>query len=324
MSDSLRVLVTGAKGFVGRAVLKALLDHRDRSLDVVAAVRSEDRSRNQLPCRYQRNLELNSDVGWDEALIGVDVVIHCAARVHVMAEKAADPLAEFRRVNVEGTLRLARLAHASGVRRFVYLSSVKVHGESTTDRSPFRGAEMLAPSDPYAVSKAEAEQKLSAFCRAKGMELVIVRPPLVYGPGVKGNFLSLMKLASSSLPLPFGAVKNQRSMVYVDNLAHFLVCCATSSLAAGKAFLVSDGEDLSLAGLLAALRRSLGKGPLLVPIPIALFRFAGWLIRKQSVVERLVGSLQVDCGEAVDALNWAPPYSVEQALQKTVDYYRAR
>nr|WP_284709317.1 SDR family oxidoreductase [Marinobacter sediminum] len=317
-------MVTGATGFVGRAVLRALLNHHEPSSGVVAAVRRENLSADELPCRYKGGLELTSEDGWPEALVGVDVVIHCAARVHVMAETAVDPLTEFRRVNVEGTIRLAKLARASGVRRFVYLSSVKVHGESTTHRSPFRDSEGLAPQDPYAVSKAEAEQELFTYCREQGMELVIVRPPLVYGPGVKGNFLSLMKLASSPLPLPFGAVANRRSMIYVDNLAHFLACCAKSPLASGQSFLVSDCEDISLAELLLRLRRSLGKRPLLLPVPVALFRFAGCLTGKQAVVERLVGSLQVDCDTAANVLGWEPPYSVEQSLEATVDDFLAR
>lgn len=323
MSIAPKVLVTGASGFVGRAVIDALIDQPQSPFEVLAAGRGPE-SVSNLPCKYVGGLELTSDNGWLKAFAGVDVVVHCAARVHIMKDAAGDPLAEFRRVNVEGTLRLAKMAAQAGARKFIFLSSVKVHGESTTHREPFRDSEELAPKDPYAVSKVEAETELQVFCESHNLDLVVVRPPLVYGPGVKGNFLSLLKVCRSSIPLPFGALANRRSMIYVHNLAHFLVCCISSPEAARQAFLVSDGEDLSMAELLSKLRWLCGNKPLLIPVPVLLFRLVGALTRKGAVVDRLAGSLQVNSSKAGHLLGWVPPYSVAQGLKATVDDFLAR
>lgn len=254
---------------------------------------------------------------WGQALQGIDVVIHCAARVHVMDEQAADPLAEFRAVNVEATRHLAEQAAAGGVKRFVFVSSIKVNGEETAPGHPFTADAAPQPQDPYGQSKLEAEQALFAVARQTGLEVVVVRPPLVYGPGVKANFASLMRALQRRLPLPFGAIDNRRSLVARDNLVDLLLLCARHPAAAGGVFLVSDGEDLSTAQLCRDLSKALGVRPRLLPIPAVLLRLLGLLTGKGRQVQRLLGSLQVDISSTRSRLDWAPPISVEQALRET-------
>ncbi|GGY76490.1 UDP-glucose 4-epimerase [Marinobacter zhanjiangensis] len=253
-----------------------------------------------------------------EELASADVVVHCAARVHVMADSAADPLTEFRRVNVDGSLDLARRAAEVGVRRFVFISSVKVNGEHTDYRPPFEADEPPGPEDPYGISKREAEDGLRALARETGMEVVIVRPPLVYGPGVKGNFRSLLKLARLPIPLPFGVIENRRSLVYLENLVDFIVCVAQHPQAANETFLVSDGKDMSTTQLLRVLRRSTGSAAMLLPVPVVCFWWAGALLGKKPLVQRLCGSLQLDISKARQLLSWSPPFSVEEGLANTV------
>ncbi|PSF12988.1 UDP-glucose 4-epimerase family protein [Marinobacter shengliensis] len=314
-----RVLVTGASGFVGSAVVKRLLAQSD-SYEVVAVARSA-RADEGPGFRSVSGLELNNCEGWADALHGVDVVVHCAARAHVMKDQSLDPLAEYLRVNVDGALNLASEASKAGVKRFVFISTVKVHGEDTNHRAPFCEADKPVPEDAYARSKHEAEQKLKAFCEQVGMELVVARPPLVYGPGVKGNFASLLKLCNLPIPLPFGCMKNKRSMVYVGNLADFLVQCVSLPAAAGEAFLISDDDALSLSELLAELRRAQGRSPWQVLVPVFLFRFAAVLLGKSSAIERLTGELRVDSSKARHVLGWSAPYSVNEGLKLTVDDY---
>lgn len=317
-----RILVTGASGFVGGAVVERLLKQPEL-YDVVAAGRS-DRGVGGSTCRIVSGLELSEPAGWAEALQGVDVVIHCAARAHVMNDTSLDPLAEFRRVNVDGALNLAAEASKAGVKRFVFVSTVKVNGESTNRRAPFRETDEPSPEDGYARSKAEGEWKLRDFCEQAGMELVVVRPPLVYGPGVKGNFLSLLKLCNLPVPLPFGSMKNKRSMVYVGNLADFLVRCVGEPKAPGETFLISDDVTLSLAELLKNLRRAQGRAAWLIPVPVFLFRLAGTLLGKAAAVERLTGELMIDSSKARNVLGWSAPYSVQQGLKATVDGFTQR
>lgn len=254
---------------------------------------------------------------WGEALQGVEVVIHCAARVHVMDEQAADPLAEFRAVNVEATRHLAQQAAAAGVTRFVFVSSIKVNGEETAAGRPFTADATPRPQDAYGQSKLEAEQALFAIAAQTGLEVVVVRPPLVYGPGVKANFASLMRALQRRLPLPFGAIDNRRSLVARDNLVDLLLCCARHPAAAGQVFLVSDGEDLSTAQLCRGLSQALGVRPRLLPVPPALLRLLGRLTGRSQQVQRLLGSLQVDISATCRRLDWRPPVRVEQALRET-------
>lgn len=310
----IKVLVTGAAGFVGSALLRELQQHE--GLQALGLCRV-------LPADVDPDAPLVAvgdlaDADLSAVLQDVDVVIHAAGRAHVMQEVATDPLAEYRHANVEVSLNLARQAAAAGVRRFVFISSVKVNGESTCGRGPYAASDVPAPEDAYGISKYEAEQALQAFCAGQGMELVIVRPPLVYGPGVKANFASLMRLCDKSVPLPFGSINNRRSMVYLGNLVDFILLCVTHPAAANQVFLVSDRNDLSLTELVAGIRSAMGRKRSLLAVPAGLFRLAGRLTGKQAVVERLLGDLQVDSSKAHELLDWQPPYRVEQGLAATV------
>lgn len=307
------ILLTGSTGFVGSALLaelKKLPDFR-----VVAAVRSAASPASD-DVVVVGNIDGTTD--YSAALNGVDVVVHAAARAHIMRDEVADPLAEYRKVNVEGTLNLAKQAVAAGVKRFVYISSIKVNGESTTGLSAFTEADSAKPEDPYGVSKYEAEQGLRLLAQETGLEVVIIRPPLVYGPGVKANFLSLVKLSATRVPLPFGSVNNHRSMVYVGNLVSFIIHCIRHPAAANETFLVSDVEDVSLRNLVTYIRLCFGRSPRLLPVPVGLFKLAGALTGKRGMVDRLVGDLQVDSSKARSLLGWVPPYTVEQGIAATV------
>lgn len=235
-----------------------------------------------------------------------------------MRDEVADPLAEYRRVNVDGTMNLARQALAAGVKRFIYISSIKVNGESTSGGFPFSELNDPLPEDQYGLSKHEAEQQLRQLALNTGMEFVIIRPPLVYGPGVKANFLTLLKLAATGLPLPFGLVNNQRSMIYVENLVDFIIHCAHHPAAANQTFLISDGEDVSLRSLISHIRLAMKRPLRLFPVPVFLFKWAGVLTSKLGVVDRLVGDLQVDSSKAMALLSWAPPFTVKQGIAATV------
>jgi nucleoside-diphosphate-sugar epimerase len=256
---------------------------------------------------------------WSAALQDVDKLVHCAARVHVMQDDSTDPLRAYRLVNVECTLNLARQAAASGVRRFVFVSSIKVNGEATQPRQPFSADDLPAPLDPYGVSKLEAEQGLREIEARTGMEVVIVRPPLVYGPGVKANFASMMRWVARGLPLPFGAIDNARSMVALGNLVDFLVTCLKHPEAAGQTFLVSDGEDVSTTELLRRTAKAMGKKALLLPIPSSVLVSGATLLGKRSVAQRLCGSLQVDIEKTRRLLGWNPPLTLDQGLKKAVE-----
>jgi UDP-glucose 4-epimerase len=252
---------------------------------------------------------------------GISAVLHLASRVHVMRETCTDPLAEFRRVNVEGTVRLARAAAAAGVRRFVFVSSIKVNGETTDSRDPFTADEQPAPLDPYGVSKREAEDALRVVASESGMEVVIVRPVLVYGPGVKANFESMMRWLSKGVPLPFGALTNKRSLVALDNLVDLLIVCIDHPAAANQTFLVSDGEDLSTTELLKRIARSLDKPARLLPVPQGLIKGAASLAGLRGLSQRLCGSLQVDIEKTRRVLAWSPPMSVDESLRTTAIHF---
>jgi nucleoside-diphosphate-sugar epimerase len=308
-----RILVTGPDGFVGYRLCERLL--RDGF-----AVRGAQFAEAPLPegCESVIVGDLAEARNWDDALADVDRVVHLAARVHIMNDTADDPLADFRHVNVEGTRAVAEAAVKAGVKRFVFVSTVKVLGESSGER-PFRADDPCAPEDPYGVSKMEAEQLLHDICSGAAMELCIVRPTLVYGPGVRANFEKLLNAVARGIPLPFGAIDNQRSLVGVDNLVDLLTLCLSHPGAANESFMVSDGRDLSTPELVRRMARALGCRPRLLPVPPALMRLAGRLLGKGDAVERLLGSLTVDIGKNRELLDWTPPVSVEDGMREMVE-----
>ncbi|SDI00213.1 Nucleoside-diphosphate-sugar epimerase [Pseudomonas delhiensis] len=315
----MKVLLTGATGFVGRGVLEAFAAIPELRLAV--AVRS--RLPGEFPGVEVHSIDgLSATQDWSGALAGVDVVVHAAARVHVMCETADDPLAEFRAVNVEGTLNLARQAAAAGVRRFIFISSVKVNGESTPPGRPFRAEDAPAPADPYGQSKLEAERALSRLAEDCAMEWVVIRPPLIYGPGVGANFASLMRAVQRQLPLPFARVRNRRSLVARDNLVDLLRVCLGHERAANQVFLVSDDQDLSSAELCRRLAAALGVRSRLLPVPVALLQGLAALFGRGAQAQRVLGSLQVDIGKTRELLGWRPPVGVDQALAATARWYR--
>jgi nucleoside-diphosphate-sugar epimerase len=254
---------------------------------------------------------------WSAALHGVESVIHVAGRAHVMRETADDPLAEFRRVNVSATTALAREAVRAGVRRFVFISSIKVNGEETILGRPYRADDAPAPADAYGVSKHEAESELRHIASETGMEVVVIRPVLVYGPGVKGNFRSMMRWMRRGIPLPLGAIHNRRSLVSLDNLVDLIVTALRHRAAANRTFLVSDGEDLSTTELLRRLGSAFGAVPPLLPVPSVLLETSALLLGRGRFVKRLCGSLQVDITETRATLDWTPPVRVDDALRRT-------
>ncbi len=303
-------LVTGANGFVGSAVFAAL---KSKGVEVRGAVRNpgpED-------CLAIGNI--SSDTNWDVALSGVDTVIHTAARVHVMKDSSDSPLEEFRKINVDGTLKLATQATNAQVSRFIFISSIKVNGESTRPGEYFSEDDEVDPPDPYAISKWEAEVGLTQLASETGMAVVIIRPPLVYGPGVGGNFRSLMRWVECGLPLPFASFDNRRSLVALDNLVSLILVCIDHDAAANQIFLVSDGEDLSTRDLVERLAAAMAKSSRLVPIPASLLTLMAGLFGKQEIVRRLCDSLQVSVVKADSLLGWKPPVSVNRAMLEAVE-----
>lgn len=298
-----KIFVTGGSGFVGSRLIYQLAA---QGCAVTAAVRAP------------------ADDGvpnWVDDLAGHAAVIHCAARVHVLDESAADPLAEFRRANVEGTLRLARQAAAAGVRRFVFISSIKVNGEVTAPGRPFTAFDPPAPQGAYGISKLEAEQGLRQLAQQTGMQLVIIRPVLVYGPGVKANFRTMLRWLNRGVPLPLGAIDNRRSLVALDNLVDLVVRCVDHPAAAGETFLVSDAEDLSTSQLLRRLAVAMKRPARLVPVPAVLLKLAAGVLGKRSVTQRLCDSLQVDIVHTCGTLDWNPPVSVDDSFRDTVNAF---
>jgi len=258
---------------------------------------------------------------WQPILKNIDIVIHVAGRAHIINDAAANPLAEFRKVNTDATLQLARQAAKAGAKRFIFISSIKVNGETTEPGYPFTPADQFVPTDPYGVSKYAAEQGLLALARETGMEVVIIRPPLVYGPNVKANFVSMIKWVRKGIPLPFGAIDNQRSLVALDNLLSFIIHCIDHPKAANEIFLISDGEDVSTTELLRRVARALGKKSRLVPVPVSWLRFVAELAGKEDVANRLLGSLQVDSSKARELLGWKPVITMDEQLKKTADVF---
>jgi len=318
MHDNL-ILVTGATGFVGRHLCSRL---KDEGRAVRCSVRNQFSIENSVVVG-----DIGPDTQWGEALADVDIVIHLAARVHIMKDTISDPLAEFRLVNVDATLNLARQAAVAGVKRFIFLSSVKVNGEETLPHpnplpegegmtACFTEQDTPAPQDPYGISKHEAEDGLRRLAEETGMEVVIIRSPLVYGPGVKGNFASMMRWVGKGIPLPLGAIRNQRSLVAIDNLVDFIIVCIDHPKAANQTFLVADGEDLSTTELLRRVGQAMDKPARLVPVPAGMLKFGAALLGKKDVAQRLCGNLQVDISKAREVLGWKPVVSVEEGLGK--------
>jgi UDP-glucose 4-epimerase len=316
---TLRVLVTGANGFVGKAVSRALLQRGD---SVAGAVRHA-----QTAAEGVREWLLDVDdfkgveQRWPVAM-QCDAVIHCAARVHLMHETSADPLAAYRGTNVDGALRVAAAARRMGARRFVFVSSIKAVGEAGAGR-PIKETDAAEPADPYGISKLEAERALLDYGRESGLEIVIVRPPLVYGPGVRANFLQLMSAIAKGVPLPLGAITARRSLVFVDNLADALVHCTTDPRAAGQIFHVTDGRDLSVAELARALARQLHVPARLIPVPVGMLRLAGRVTGRSAQIDRLIGELRLDSSHLCECLGWYPPHTVEHGLLETAAWYRS-
>lgn len=304
----MKILVTGANGFVGSSVCQRLMTKQHH---VVKAVRKAQQH-NEVTVG-----SIDADTDWSAALENCEALVHLAARVHVMQETIADPLAAFRKVNTVGTLNLARQAAAVGVKRFLYMSSIKVNGES----GMFSDAQQYNPQDDYARSKWEAEVGLQLVAAQTGMEIVILRPPLVYGPQVGANFLSLLKAVDRGLPLPFGLINNCRSMVYVGNLADAVAVSLTHSRAVGQTFLVRDGDNTSTSGLVRLMAQTLKKSPRLIPVPPAWLMLAGKLTGKTDMMKRLLDTLAVDSRAIERELEWRPPYTMQEGMQITADWY---
>jgi len=312
----MKVLVTGASGFVGSALCAHLVAEGHAVRGAVRSIQGKP-----LPgVEYQIVSDMSFGANWREVLTDINVVVHCAARVHVMKEASVDPLAAFREVNVKGTACLAEQAVDRGAKRFIYISSIKVNGEATSGH-PFKADDTPEPEDPYGISKWEAEQVLREIAEKTGLEVVIIRPPLVYGPGVRANFLRLMQGIMSGVPLPLGAIDNRRSLVALDNLVDLIEDCLNNPQAINQTFLVSDGDDLSTKALFQRTAVALGRPVRLIPIPVSLLWAMARLFGKSDFAERLCGSLQVDISKTQDRLSWSPPISVDEALHKTAKHF---
>jgi len=297
----MNILVTGSSGFVGSYLIKSIetYSHVAKKLSFTAFLKES----------YDKSLFSN-----------ISVVVHCAARVHVMNDKSLDPLSKYRVVNTTGTIHLARAAVKAGVKRFIFVSSIKVNGESTSARRPFTSDDPRSPKDFYGQSKSEAEEQLLGIAKETGLEVVIIRPPLIYGPGVKANFATLLKFVEKGLPLPFGCIKNnKRSLVSVGNLTDLIATCIDHPKASGQVFLVSDDHDVSTASMVTHISRALGKSSKLLTVPLWCYRLFGKLAGKVDAVDRLLGSLQVDITYTKDRLNWAPPITLEDGFKETAD-----
>ncbi|MBF7072237.1 SDR family oxidoreductase [Glaciecola sp. MH2013] len=310
------ILLTGGTGFVGKALLDALKNRNVRCLG--------RRKPSIIASTSFFESEINANTDFAVALQDTNVLIHCAARVHIMSDSATNPLEAFREINTYGTLNLAQQASDAGVKRFIFISSIKVNGESTEPHSPFRPDDQFVPTDPYGLSKYEAEVGLREIAKNTGMEVVIIRPPLVYGPGVKANFASMMKWMNKGVPLPLGGIRgNKRSLVSVDNLVHLIVTCIEHSNAANQTFMVSDDNDVSTSQLLANMATALGAPNRLLSIPSTWFILAVKLMGKAAIAQRLCGSLEVDISKTKEMLNWRPPCSSAESMKKTADAYLA-
>ncbi len=318
MPTDLEVLITGATGFVGRFLCAHLLED---GFSVRATVRSSGTAASLVAGVEPTSIEsIGPETEWRHAVNDIDTVIHLAARVHIMNDPSSDPLADFRRVNMQGTENLARQAAQAGVKRLVFVSSIKVNGEENA--TPYTPNSPPSPSDPYGISKWEAEQALRKIGQETGMEVVVVRPTLVYGPGVKANFFAMMNIVAKGIPLPLASINNRRSLISVGNLVDALATCAVHPQAAGKTYLVSDGEDISTPDLIRRTARALGVPARLFPVPASVMRFAGAVTGKRAAVDRLLGSLTVDSSRIRSELGWKPPFSMEEGLRETAEWYK--
>ncbi|NQU56693.1 MAG: SDR family oxidoreductase [Rhodospirillales bacterium] len=314
----MRVLVTGGGGFIGRALIPCLIK---AGHSVIASSRDLG---TVLPGASVRQVgELGPETDWSEALDGIDAVVHLAARVHVMDEFAADPVTENNRINAEGTARLANQAAQAGIKHFIFLSTIKVHGEAS-ETEPFRAKDTPNPQDPYAIAKLEAEQALLEIAAKAAMRADIIRPPLVYGPGVRGNFLSLLRLCAKGWPLPFGSIHNSRSLIYVGNLAALICHMLDHPATPGGISLCRDGEDVSTPELFRRVSRALGVGPRILPFPQFLLRLSGGIVGKSSTISRLTESLIIDDHSTRNDLDWTPPFSMIQGLKETADWFKSQ
>lgn len=310
------MLITGATGFVGRALLNKLL--ADSSLGQPHLALRSDPSNDFESINHSVVGNINAQTNWIDALHDIDVVVHLAARVHVMNDDSEDPLMAYRDVNVEGTLELVRQSVRAGVKRFIFLSSIKVNGEETIDGNKFSENSIPNPIDPYGISKFEAEEGIKDFCREAGMEYVIIRPPLMYGPGVKANYRKLLDVIYRGIPLPFACIRNRRSMLALGNLVDFLSIVLTHPRAANQIFLLSDGEDLSSKELVEKISLAMGKRSKLIPLPVSMLKLIGALFGRSQAISRLLGSLQIDSSKARKHLNWTPPLTTQEGITLTV------
>ena len=310
----MRVLVTGSTGFVGKALIPAILFRGHHPVEAVR--RTKEKPNDRVSTFVVGNID--GTTGWSKALQSAEAVIHLASRVHVMSESDGDPLAEYRRVNTEGTLNLARQAAEVGVRRFIFLSTIGVNGNSTLHGKVFAPTDTPSPHDPYSMSKYEAEIGLHSIAHSTGMEVVIVRPPLVYGPNAPGNFGKLTRLVAKSLPLPLGSINNRRSLVGIDNLVDFIITCLEQPAAANETFMVSDGEDLSTPDLIRRMARTMNRPARLLPVPRSVLMAAATILGKRDMAQRLCGSLQVDISKSRALLGWKPRVSVDEGLRKAM------
>ena len=313
--NQLQILVTGANGFIGHTLCSEALA---RGMKVRVVTRTHFNLSSQIESITK--VEINDQTNWQDALTNCDIIVHLAARVHVMNDQSENPLQAFLNVNLHGTINLARQAAVAGVKRFVYVSSIKVNGEYT-DGKGFTEEDEPKPQDPYAISKWQAEQALLQLAKDTGMEVVIIRPPLVYGADVKGNFMQMIRVIASGMPLPLASVQNQRDLVYVNNLVDALIACATHPNAAGQTYLVSDGEDVSTLDLIRNLSKALGKRCFIFSFPVLIMKFLANLLGKSTAIDRLTQSLRVDGSKIRNELGWTPPYTTQQGLQATADWY---
>lgn len=308
-----KVLLTGATGFVGSTLLARLKKQPEIQVTVTTRRDVLDTDINTVVVG-----DIDSDTDFSVALRNADTVIHCAARAHIMSDKVPEPLAEYRRVNVAGTLNLARQAARYGVKRFIFISSIKVNGESTTSNPKFNVFDIPAPRDAYGKSKAEAEQALLQLSRETNMEVVIIRPTLVYGPAVKANFSSLFSVVSRGIPLPFACIRNnKRSLVSVTNLVDLIVTCIDHPKAANQIFLVSDDHDVSTSEMVHEMAAALGKSTWQIPVPVWCYALVGKIFNKSDIVDRLTGSLQVDITHTKETLGWTPKETLQEGFKKT-------
>jgi UDP-N-acetyl-alpha-D-quinovosamine dehydrogenase len=316
-----KILITGANGFVGKA-LSQYISHIENACDyeLIKAVRdfSSDNEKQTIAVG-----DINQQTDWQQALTGVDTVVHLAARVHVMQETSTDPLQSFRKTNVEGTINLAQQAIKAGVKRFIYLSTIKVNGERTLEK-PFSADDIINPRDPYAVSKSEAESALLQLHQQQLLDVIIIRPPLVYGQGVKGNFSRLINLLRKQWPLPLAGIENKRSLVSIDNLCSLIICCISHDKAPGEVFLVSDGLDVSTTQLLTELAMAMQCKSNLFRLPASLFKMAAIVVGRGAEYQRLFESLQVDINKNKRLLGWQPELSLRQALTNYFGNYSAK